>query len=369
MAHATITITGHYTNPTGEDSTGLVHVAPDVPVILDAAAAVIMEGNNVVPLVAGSFALEVPDPRDVSLNPTGFGYVVTPITNHRHHTPVRFAIPVEAGDTIDMSEVTPILGPVTVPPASYASLGALLALVAEVAEQLDDIEALNTALAATNATAEALAATVADSDNALLALIEARALVTDLAAVVADLADEAATRAAIDATLDAADEAEAIARAGADAALDAAKLPNEAETGTLARAVVATNVVTAFANVVTLIPGAMIRVPPTVRPVTLRWGAAVRISTTGQGGIYLIPYDITGAPVAVGSHQMYAGPGTPVTTQFGTPRGSCELAPSPTERLIQLYAQVSREAATLLACQLTNGTTAGSETFIEAVLT
>lgn len=126
MTYTTGTITGTFKNVDGTASQGAVVIAATSPEILDATGNVILNASvRVVLDVAGSFSIVLPATDDVNLNPTGFGYTVTPNLYAASLPAISLALP--AGTTVDLADVTSVDPSTFTPTATYASLAALTA--------------------------------------------------------------------------------------------------------------------------------------------------------------------------------------------------------------------------------------------------
>jgi hypothetical protein len=118
--------------------------------ILDTTGNIVMAGHaeKVQRDLAGVPLLQVtlPDPRDVTLNPAGFGFEVRVTTNYFSHTVVFGATEIAAainGGAVELEDVMEVDTAAFVSPASYVSQSdylALLAIVADLQARMDDIE-------------------------------------------------------------------------------------------------------------------------------------------------------------------------------------------------------------------------------------
>lgn len=134
MAYDTFELTGTYNTWDGlPEADRPVYIIPSVPVVIDAEGNKILTGRVKVTLDGtGSFAVDLPDPNDATLNPTGFGYTVSVRLSKTSPAAVSFSVP-EGTVTLDMADVTPVDPSTFEPTATYVSQAALDALTATVA--------------------------------------------------------------------------------------------------------------------------------------------------------------------------------------------------------------------------------------------
>lgn len=133
----TVTLTGTYQAVDGKPAAGRVRIQPvtvdpttgratPIGSITNAAGDVVFAGAMVVITLddAGHFTVDLPASDDPDLNPTGFGYTVTPRLNTANLASVTFALPASLV-ALDMADVTPAdpaatFAPVLVGPAGPA---------------------------------------------------------------------------------------------------------------------------------------------------------------------------------------------------------------------------------------------------------
>lgn len=143
MAYDTFELTGTYQLPNGTPHEGVVEVIPSERVIKDTTGNVILTGRVKVPLEevewqetdpdtgetvthrGGRFTVRLPDPRDVALNPAGFGYTMAAKLRSSHPPAVSFGAEqiadVIADGKVDIEDVTPVDPSTFTPSPSYSA--------------------------------------------------------------------------------------------------------------------------------------------------------------------------------------------------------------------------------------------------------
>jgi hypothetical protein len=128
MAFGTFTLTGTYLRPDGTPHSGSVTVRMSGATrVLDDAGDVVLLGAVSATLVDGAFSVILPDPNDVALNPTGFGYSVSVRLSAVGSLPVVTIGPesITADETIDLSDFVTVDPALLDPLATYVSASEL----------------------------------------------------------------------------------------------------------------------------------------------------------------------------------------------------------------------------------------------------
>jgi adhesin HecA-like repeat protein len=128
MAFGTFTLTGTYLRPDGTPHSGSVTVRMSGATrVLDDSGDVVLLGAISVALVDGAFSVILPDPNDVALNPTGFGYSVSVRLSAVGSLPVVTIGPesITADETIDLSDFVTVDPALLNPLATYVSASEL----------------------------------------------------------------------------------------------------------------------------------------------------------------------------------------------------------------------------------------------------
>lgn len=101
--YQTFTQTGTHHLPDGTPAQGTVEIIPSEKKIVDAAGKTILSGRVKVKLdEAGHYSVPLPDPNDLTLSPTGFGYVVVAKLHHTH-LPAVYIGPGQVEPVLDIS--------------------------------------------------------------------------------------------------------------------------------------------------------------------------------------------------------------------------------------------------------------------------
>lgn len=124
MAYPTVTLTGTYQHVDGTPAKGSVDIAPTTTVIRDIDGDVVLTGTRRLDLdETGKFSIALPATDADGLDPTGFGYTVTPRLFHANLGAVTFGLPASLG-SLDMADVTQVdpdvsYAPVLEGPSAY----------------------------------------------------------------------------------------------------------------------------------------------------------------------------------------------------------------------------------------------------------
>ena len=139
MAVQMFTLTGLYQIPDLTPHEGIVEIIPSERVIKDTTGNVILTGRVKVKVdETGAFTVDLPDPRDTTLNPAGFGYTVAAKLRSSHPPAVSFGgdqiAAAIVGGVVNIEDVTGVDPSTFEPTATYAEASTVTALEARVAE-------------------------------------------------------------------------------------------------------------------------------------------------------------------------------------------------------------------------------------------
>lgn len=130
MAYDTFTHTGKHLLPDGSPAQGTIEIIPSERLIIDADGNAILSGRVKVQLdSAGAYSVTLPDPNDVTLTPSGFGYTIAARLHHTHLPAVSFGGDQIVGGVLDISDVTTVDPSTFVPDANYVTDAELEAAV------------------------------------------------------------------------------------------------------------------------------------------------------------------------------------------------------------------------------------------------
>ncbi len=103
---STITLTGKYTDVSGNALSGTVSFTPSVPLLVDTVGKVLLTGTSVaVALGGGTFSQSLPCTGQLS--PTGWTWTVSESVGGLAPRSYSIAIPHSLGSTVDLSAVSP----------------------------------------------------------------------------------------------------------------------------------------------------------------------------------------------------------------------------------------------------------------------